>query len=104
MTPKEECETLLDQFLPLVEQHLEKRGGFLPVSAVLDAEGEATLNWLHDESLAGRPTSELVDGYVDLHAHMAEERKIAASFFCMSRGLFCQLTWCGSYCHTEVGK
>ncbi len=44
MTPKEECETLLDRFLPLVEQHLVKRGGFLPVSAVLDAEGQAGLN------------------------------------------------------------
>lgn len=49
MTPKEECEQLLDALLAFAEQQIKKRGGFYPYGAVILADGSITLTACADD-------------------------------------------------------
>ena len=43
MTPKEECEELLNALLPFAVNQLKKHGEFYPFGAVLNKDGEISL-------------------------------------------------------------
>ena len=50
MTPKAECELLLNALLPLAEQLLEQNKEFYPVEAVLTADSTVTMTAASDGS------------------------------------------------------
>lgn len=80
MSPKEECELLVENFLPFVEQSLQKKKGFLPVGAVLGTDKQIMSIAICDEKLDNSPTIEIVNLYVELYQGQAEKGEIVASF------------------------
>lgn len=78
MSPKEECEVLLDALLPAVESLLKKNGEFYPVGAVLT--GDANVSFTAVDSGNEHPeTKMLINNLIASHRQMAEQDAVKAS-------------------------
>lgn len=78
MTPKEECEQLLDAMLPFAEEQLSKFGGFYPFGAVLLTDGSIE----HTAYSGGGEhpeATEVIAGLTAAHRQDAKAGRIKAS-------------------------
>lgn len=78
MTPKEQCEVLLDKLLPFAEDRMKKYREFYPFAAVLLVDGsvQATAYYSGDEH---PDSTELISDLQKIHKQLAAEGKIIAS-------------------------
>ncbi|MBQ9685476.1 MAG: hypothetical protein IJV41_02855 [Oscillospiraceae bacterium] len=79
MTPKEECETILDTLLSFAKQQLKKRGEFYPFGAVMLADGSITLTAYEDQNNEFPDSVDVIQNLVKHHKEEAEQGKIRAS-------------------------
>ena len=78
MTPKEECEELMNTVLPALIQLLEKNGEFFPVGAVMHDNREIAFTAFYDGN--EKPESqEVIDNLVMTHKSSADSGEIVAS-------------------------
>jgi len=78
MTPKEECEELMNIVLPAIIQFLEKNGGFFPVGAVMNSARETVLTAFYD-GIEKPESQEVIDNLVMIHRNSADSEEIVAS-------------------------
>ena len=79
MTPKEECERILDALLQFAEKQLKKHGAFYPYGAVLRTDGSIVLTAYADERTEFPDPNHMIQGLTKLHKKEAEEGRIKAS-------------------------
>lgn len=78
MTPKEDCEILLNSILPIAEKLLEKNGEFYPVGAVLKSDDTTAMTSVFDG--AEFPDSNaVIDGLIEAHRKSALNGEIKVS-------------------------
>ncbi len=77
MTPKEECEVLLDKLLPAAQHLLEKNGRFIPIGAVMNMDSEIILTATGKEDYPD-PQS-IIDALTTAHKRMAGSGEIKIS-------------------------
>ena len=78
MTPKEECEVLLDTLLTATENLLKRNKDFYPIGAVMTQEGTTTYTAIHSDDEF--PNSEtVINDLITAHRKMAEKNEIKAS-------------------------
>lgn len=86
MTPKEQCEVLLDKLLPFAENQMKKYREFYPFAAVLLLDDSVQLTAIHDGK--EHPESKAVlEELKQLHKKMATEEKIKASGIVWNAGV-----------------
>lgn len=78
MTPKEECENLLESLLSASENLLKKNSEFYPIGAVLTNEGTVTFTAVHSDNEFPDSQSVISD-LVSSHKQMAQQNEIKAS-------------------------
>ena len=78
MSPKQECEMLLNTLLQLIEVMLKKNGEFYPTGAVITNDYEQTFTTLENEDNYIQ-SQEIVDALIDIHKEMAQNNEIIAS-------------------------
>ena len=77
-TPKDECEDLLNEIMPAVNNLLIKNKEFYPVGAVMGKDGEISFTAYASEN--EHPTSEeVLQELIKMHKQKAEEDVIKAS-------------------------
>ena len=91
MTPKEECEVLLEALLSASKNLLIKNGEFYPIGAVLSNDTTVTFTAVHSDNEFPDSKSVIRD-LVSSHKQMAQKGKIKAS----------GIAWNGTF--TSVGK
>ena len=79
MTPKEECEELLDFLLTFAENQLKKRGEFYPYGAVMKTDGSIVATAFWDDETEFPQSADVIENLTKAHKEEAEERKIKAS-------------------------
>ncbi|MBQ7378798.1 MAG: hypothetical protein IJW70_03845 [Clostridia bacterium] len=78
MTPKEQCEVLLDKLLPFAEEQMKKYREFYPFAAVLLSDDSVELTASYDGN--EHPESQKVlNDLTQIHKQLADEGKIKAS-------------------------
>ena len=78
MTPKEQCEILLDRLLPFAEEQMKKCREFYPFAAVLLTDGSVELTGSYDGN--EHPESkDVLEALKQIHRRLASEDKIKAS-------------------------
>ncbi len=78
MTPKEQCEVLLDKLLPFAEEQMKKHREFYPFAAVMLMDDSIELTGSYDEN--ERPESkDVLQTLTQIHKQLACEGKIKAS-------------------------
>ena len=78
MTPKEQCEALLDQLLPFAEDQLKKHREFFPFGAVILTDGSSAVSGFYDGN--EQPLSkEVIEGLIESHRQMDAKGEILAS-------------------------
>lgn len=78
MTPKEQCEVLLDQLLPFAENQLKKHREFYPFAAVILMDDTVELTESYDGN--EHPESkDVINKLIQIHRQLASEGKIKAS-------------------------
>lgn len=77
MTPKEECEVLLDALLQAAQHLLEKNGAFIPIGAVMNMDSETVLTAIGKEDYPD-PQS-IIDEMTTFHREKAEKCEIKVS-------------------------
>lgn len=78
MTPKEQCEILLDKLLPFAESQIKKYREFYPFAAVLLHDDSVELTDYYDGN--EHPESkDVLDELKQIHKQLAKEGKIKAS-------------------------
>ena len=78
MTPKEQCEVLLDKLLPFAENQMKKYREFYPFAAVILMDDTVELTGSFDGN--EHPESKDVINYlIQIHKQLASEGKIKAS-------------------------
>jgi hypothetical protein len=78
MTPKEECEELMNSILPFAAGQLEKNGEFFPVGAVMKTEKKIDFTASYDGN--ERPESkDVIENLVNIHSKLASDGEIIAS-------------------------
>jgi len=78
MNPKQECETLMNELLPVAEQMLEKYGEFFPYGSVMNTDGSIRSVAYYDGN--ERPKSqELMDHLNTIYHEYALKHQIKAS-------------------------
>ena len=78
MTPKEQCEILLDRLLPFAEEQMKKYREFYPFAAVLLTDGSLELTGSYDGN--EHPESkDVLEALKQIHRRLAFEDKIKAS-------------------------
>ncbi|MBQ3481790.1 MAG: hypothetical protein IJH48_05545 [Oscillospiraceae bacterium] len=82
MTPKEECEELLDFLLFFAEHQLKKRGEFYPFGAVMLESGEITATAFYDADNEFPDSTEEIGILTEIHKEEAEKGEIRASGIC----------------------
>lgn len=86
MTPKEQCETLLDKLLPFAENQMKKYREFYPFAAVLLEDDSVELTASYDGN--ERPESQAVlEDLKQIHKKLAGEGKIKASGIVWNAGM-----------------
>ena len=78
MTPKEECEVLLDALLPAAEDLLKKHTEFYPIGAVLTLDSRVSFTGVLSDS-AFPESQEVIDELIACHRQKAEHNEIKAS-------------------------
>ena len=78
MTPKEECEVLLEALLSASENLLKKNGEFYPIGAVLTNDGSATFTAAYSDNEFPDSQSVISD-LISSHKQMAQKEEIKAS-------------------------
>ena len=78
MTPKEECEVLLEALLSASKNLLIKNGEIYPIGAVLSNDATATFTAVHSDNEFPDSKSVIRD-LVSSHKQMAQKKKIKAS-------------------------
>ena len=78
MTPKEECEILLEALLSASENLLKKNGELYPIGAVLRNESSATFTAVQSDK--DFPDSQsIINDLISSHKQMAQKNEIKAS-------------------------
>ncbi len=78
MTPKEQCEALLDQLLPFAEDQLKKHREFFPFGAVIQTDGSIAVSGFYDGN--EQPLSkDVIEGLIESHRQMNAKGEILAS-------------------------
>ena len=78
MTPKEQCEVLLDKLLPFAENQMKKYREFYPFAAVILMDDTVELTGNFDEN--EHPESkDVINDLIQIHKQLASEGKIKAS-------------------------
>ena len=86
MTPKEQCETLLDKLLPFAENQMKKYREFYPFAAVLLEDDSVELTASYDRN--EHPESQAVlEDLKQIHKKLAGEGKIKASGIVWNAGM-----------------
>ena len=78
MTPKEECEVLLEALLAASENLLKKNGEFYPIGAVLTNDGAATFTAVHSDNEFPDSQS-IIRDLIASHKQMAQKDEMKAS-------------------------
>ena len=78
MTPKEECEVLLEALLSASENLLKKNGEFYPIGAVLLNDSTAIFTAVHSEDEFPN-SKEVIRDLVASHKQMAQKNEIKSS-------------------------
>ncbi|MBE6565841.1 MAG: hypothetical protein E7659_01910 [Ruminococcaceae bacterium] len=86
MTPKEQCEILLDKLLPFAEQQMKKYREFYPFAAVLLEDDSVELTASYDGNEHPEPKAVLED-LKQIHKKLASEGKIKASGIVWNAGV-----------------
>ena len=86
MTPKEQCEILLDKLLPFAEQQMKKYREFYPFAAVLLEDDSIELTASYDGNEHPEPKAVLED-LKQIHKKLAAEGKIKASGIVWNAGV-----------------
>ena len=82
VTPKEECEELLNFLLSFAENQLKKRGEFYPFGAVMLESGEITATAFYDAENEFPDSTEVIGILTETHREKAEKGEIKASGIC----------------------
>lgn len=78
MTPKEQCEVLLEKLLPFAEEQMKKHREFYPFAAVMLSDDSIELTGIYDEN--EHPESkDVLETLKLMHKQLASEDKIKAS-------------------------
>ena len=78
MTPKEQCEVLLDKLLPFAENQMKKYREFYPFAAVILMDDTLELTGSFDGN--EHPESkDVINDLIQIHKQLASEGKIKAS-------------------------
>ena len=78
MTPKEQCEVLLDTLLPFAEDQMKKHREFYPFAAVMHTDDSLELTGSYDGN--EHPESkEVLETLKQIHKQLASDGKIKAS-------------------------
>lgn len=86
MTPKEQCEILLDKLLPFAEQQMKKHREFYPFAAVLLMDDSVELTASYDGNEHPEPKAVLED-LKQIHKQLAVDGKIKASGIVWNAGV-----------------
>lgn len=86
MTPKEQCEILLDKLLPFAEQQMKKHREFYPFAAVLLMDDSVELTASYDGNEHPEPKAVLED-LKQIHKQLAADGKIKASGIVWNAGV-----------------
>ena len=78
MSPKEECEILLDSLLSASVSLLEKNGEFYPIGAVLSNDAVATFTAVHSGN-EFPDSRQVIQELISAHRQMAQNNEIKAS-------------------------
>ena len=78
MTPKEECEVLLESLLSVSETLLKKNGEFYPIGAVLTNENTITFTSVQSDNEFPNPQN-IIDNLISSHKQMVQKEEIKAS-------------------------
>jgi len=78
MTPKEECEVLLEALLSASENLLKKNGEFYPIGAILSNDTTATFTAVHSKKEFPDSQSVISD-LISSHKQMAQKNEIKAN-------------------------
>ena len=81
MTPKEECERLLNALLPFALDQLKKHGEFYPFGAVLLNNDEISVTAV-DNGEEHPDSTYMINQLTKVHNKRAEQREIKASGIC----------------------
>ena len=79
MTPKEECEALLDALIPAAEKLLRKNRQFYPIGATLTTENTIALTSVSYGDDEFPESQRVIDDLTSAHCRMAEQKEIKAS-------------------------
>ena len=78
MTPKEQCEALLDKLLPFAEEQMKKYREFYPFAAVILTDDAVELTGSYDGG--EHPESkDVINDLIRIHKQLAHDGKIKAS-------------------------
>lgn len=78
MTPKEECEVLLEALLSASENLLKKNGEFYPIGAILTNDNATTFTAV-DSDNEFPDSQSIISDLISSHKHMAQKEEIKAS-------------------------
>lgn len=77
MTPKEQCEVLLDKLLPFAEEQMKKHREFYPFAAVILMDDTVELTGSYGGE---HPKSkDVINDLIQIHKQLAHDGKIKAS-------------------------
>lgn len=88
MTPKEECEVLMNELLPVAEMFLKKNGEFFPFGCVMKNDGTIEQVAFYDGDELPK-SEEVIRNLTDTFQQWAKERKIKASGIAWDAKVFC---------------
>lgn len=78
MTPKEECEVLLETLLSASENLLKKNGEFYPIGAILLNDNTATFTTVYSDN-EFPDSKDVINDLISSHKQMAQKNEIKAS-------------------------
>ena len=81
MTPKEECEELLNALLPFAVDQIKKHGEFYPFGGVMLENGEISLTSV-DTGEEHPDSTDMIDRLTGIHNNKAGKAEIKASGIC----------------------
>ncbi len=82
MSPKEECEELLNFLLSFAENQLKQRGEFYPFGAVMLESGKITATAFYDTDNEFPDSAEVIEIITETHKEKAAKGEIKASGIC----------------------
>ena len=86
MSPKEQCEELLNSILPHAEVLLEKNHEFYPIGEVLNIDGAVSATAFYDENEFPE-SNEVIKKLTEVHKELAKQEKILVSGIAWNAGI-----------------